>query len=132
MEHLPKVRYIKSIKEKNILIYAELGPAEYLATITFNPADGEAELLQQFEKKSLPFQVDAVNCVSLYKNYFARQNRLPSGEKELQEPPKYLVVLESKDASVLKDLSARAEGDRKLASFKILKVFGETDKTYLE
>jgi hypothetical protein len=74
----------------------------------------------------MPWQ-DVATRISLYRNYFARQNRLPSGEKKLKDPPKYLIVIESPSGL---DVSHIDGGDVTVAQFKILKAFGDKISFY--
>lgn len=62
--------------------------------------------------------------VSVYKNFFARQNRLPSDAKTVSDPPKFLAIMEFNkefDITALKSVTAGAQAKE----FKLLKAFGE-------
>ncbi|KAF2669329.1 hypothetical protein BT63DRAFT_425067 [Microthyrium microscopicum] len=91
----------------------------HVVTLCFDVEGDDASKAESIIKK-LPLQEEAIR-VSLYKNYFSRQNRLAPGEGGLKAPPKFLVVMEFNkevDISSLKDTGVAAE-------YKNLKSFGE-------
>jgi hypothetical protein len=61
-----------------------------------------------------------VSKISLYHNYFARQNRNPSVENKLPDPPKYLIIAEIQGKTPEVQNSAA-----KVAAFSLLKRFGD-------
>jgi hypothetical protein len=70
------------------------GPAPGILTFNFDLKGGDEEAMTIIKDGRLPIDTASVRQISLYKNYFARQNRNPSDSKTLSEPPKYLVVVE--------------------------------------
>jgi hypothetical protein len=71
--------------------------------------------------EGLPWQ-DVTSRISLYRNYFARQNRLPKDENKLKGPAKYLIIVESPSKL---DTSKIDRSNMVIAHFKIWKAFGD-------
>lgn len=64
--------------------------------------------------------------ISLYCNYFARQNRFPSEQTKSLNPPKYLLVVETTSAI---DVASLDKGDLEVSQFELIQSFG--DKIWL-
>jgi hypothetical protein len=99
---------------------------------SFDLEGGDEEAKTIIQDGRLPIDSTTVRQMSLYKNYFARQNRNLSEDKQLAEPLKYLVVVEldkPSDSEVGgKDSSAN---NVVTASYNLLKAFGEADSIVL-
>src|SRR4051794_24900816 len=107
-----------------MLTCLQLLASRQLVTIQFD-ADGDEEAIRAISAGSLGKLTERAPKVSVYRNYFARQNRLPSGDKSLPDPPKYLAI-----AEIQGQVSKALDSDAKVEPFSLLKGFGDSKATY--
>lgn len=101
-------------------------PAQNLLSVAFDSSSvDDGKVLQE----SIPEGLKPVRS-RVYKLQFARQNRKSEEENELDQPPRYLALHEFDELSaesLTKTKSSLGDQNATVASFRILKAFGEVE-----
>jgi hypothetical protein len=107
------------------MILTLAGPAPSVTTICFDVEGGEEGAWSVVKTGILPIHEDIVRKVTLWSNFFGRQNRNRTADKKLADPPKFLAVVELNKSPTGDVSGQRSELSNEVtASFDLLKASG--------
>ena len=103
-------------------------PATGVLIFSFDLKGGDEEAESIIQDGRLPINSSTVRQISLYKNYFTRQNRNPYDDKSVSERLKYLVIVELDNLSDVEFGGNKSASKNVItASYNLVKSFGDAE-----